>query len=270
MALYAIGDIQGCFSCLQRLLDIIEFDPVRDHLWFAGDIVNRGPESLSTLRFIKSLGASATAVLGNHDLHLIATAYGKATSRSRDTIQPILDSPDCIDLIEWLRHRPLFHVKHQYCLVHAGIAPQWTICEAKKYSQEVETVLQGDQIETFLEQMYGNEPNTWSENLSEWERLRFITNVFTRMRYCSLDGALYMKAKHSPADNTKAIIPWFEFSNRQSQEATIVFGHWSALGLQISSEIVALDTGCVWGGHLTAVRLCAHNQVFQTHCKSQA
>lgn len=266
MAVYAIGDVQGCFFSLQRLIDSIQFDPSTDQIWFAGDLVNRGPDSLSTLRFVKSLGASAVSVLGNHDLHLIASAYSRGKSRSRDTIQSILDAPDCIELIDWLRYRPLFHVKQLYCLVHAGLAPQWTIAEARSYAREVESVLQSDQISGFLEHMYGNEPDTWNPNLEGWDRLRFIANVFTRIRYCTPEGALQMKAKHSPAHNTDQIIPWFEMENRQSKSATIVFGHWSTLGLQLNQSILSLDTGCAWGGYLTAVRLDNAREVFQVRC----
>ncbi len=267
MALYAIGDIQGCLVCLQRLLDTIKFDPSADQIWLAGDLVNRGPNSLGVLRFVKSLGASAISVLGNHDLHLIANAYGKGRLRSRDTLQSVLDAPDSHELIEWLRFRPLFHVKQSLVLVHAGIAPQWTIDDARKYALEVENVLQGNQINNFLDHMYGNEPAIWSQNLTGWERLRFIANVFTRIRYCTHDGALQMKAKHSPTKKTDQLIPWFKIKNRQSATATIVFGHWSTLGLKLNQQIISLDTGCVWGGYLTAVRLDESRQVFQVRCK---
>ncbi len=269
MALYAIGDIQGCFECLQRLLDSIKFDPSTDQVWLAGDLVNRGPNSLGVLRFVKSLGESAVSVLGNHDLHLLANAYGKGKLRSRDTLQPVLNAPDCDELIEWLRFRPLFHVKQSFALVHAGITPQWTINDACKYALEVENVLQSDQITGFLENMYGNQPAMWDQNLTGWERLRFITNVFTRMRYCTYDGALQMKAKHSPPPTKKSsqLVPWYEMENRQSTAATIIFGHWSTLGLKLNQSIISLDTGCVWGGSLTAVRLDESRQVFQVRCK---
>lgn len=267
MAVYAIGDIQGCFVCLQRLLTAIKFDPVSDQIWLAGDLVNRGPDSLNVLRFIKSLGASAISVLGNHDLHLIANAYGKGKLRSRDTLQPILNASDCDELIDWLRFRPLFHVKQSFALVHAGIAPQWSIDDASKYALEVENILQADQIDGFLENMYGNEPAIWSPDLTGWKRLRFITNVFTRIRYCTHEGALQMKAKHSPTKIPGKLIPWFEMESRQTTKATIVFGHWSTLGLNVNQNIISLDTGCVWGGSLTAVRLDESRQVFQIRCK---
>jgi bis(5'-nucleosyl)-tetraphosphatase (symmetrical) len=255
---------------MRRLLDSIQFSPSNDHLWFAGDLVNRGPNSLEVLRFIKNLGASATCVLGNHDLHLIACAYGKGKYRSRDTIQPILDASDCDELIDWLRHRPLFHVKQSYCLVHAGLAPQWTISEASGYALEVEMVLQSDHISGFFDHMYGNEPNRWDEHLAGWDRLRFISNVFTRIRYCTHQGSLQMKAKHSPANNTDDLMPWFDFKSRQSASTTIVFGHWSTLGLQLNKHIMSLDTGCAWGGYLTAVRLDNARQVFQVRCGKSA
>ncbi len=269
MAIYAIGDVQGCFDCLRRLLDAIKFDPATDKIWLAGDLVNRGPNSLEVLRFIKSLGSSAISVLGNHDLHLIANAYGKGKLRSRDTLQPVLDAPDCDELIDWLRFRPLFHVKQSFALVHAGIAPQWTLNDAGKYALEVESVLQSDQIDGFIEHMYGNEPTMWSQYLAGWERLRFITNVFTRMRYCTHNGSLEMKAKHSPTKKADQLIPWFEMKNRQITKATIVFGHWSTLGLNVNQNIISLDTGCVWGGSLTAVRLDESRQVFQVHCNKE-
>lgn len=267
MALYAIGDIQGCLVCLQRLLDTIKFDPSTDQIWLAGDLVNRGPNSLGVLRFIKSLGSSAVCVLGNHDLHLIANAYGKGKLKSRDTLQSVLDAPDCHELIEWLRFRPLFHVKQSFVMVHAGLAPQWTINEAGKYALEVESVLQNNQIDSFLEHMYGNTPAIWSQDLTGWERLRFIANAFTRIRYCTHDGALQMKEKRSPSKKSDQLIPWFEMENRQSTAATIVFGHWSTLGLKLEQNILSLDTGCVWGGYLTAVRLDESRQVFQVRCR---
>lgn len=270
MALYAIGDVQGCFNCLQRLLDTIRFDPLKDQLWFAGDLVNRGPDSLGTLRFIKSLGTSAISVLGNHDLHLIASAYGISKIRSRDTIQPILDAPDCAELIEWLRHRPFMHVELNYCLVHAGLAPQWTIDEAQQCAHEVENILRGNQIKGFLEHMYGNQPDTWDPNLRGWDRLRFITNALTRIRYCTSESALQMNDKQSPETVNNHVIPWFQVKNRRSQSSNIIFGHWSTLGLQINEQIIALDTGCVWGGYLTGVCLTGDLDVFQVRCGKSA
>ena len=182
-------------------------------------------------------------------------------------MQPVLDAPDCDELIDWLRFRPLFHVKQSYALVHAGIAPQWTINDASKYALEVENILQSQQIDDFLKNMYGNEPKLWSQDLTGWKRLRFIANVFTRIRYCTHDGALQMKAKYSPSKKSGKLIPWFEMENRQTTKATIVFGHWSTLGLNVNQNIISLDTGCVWGGSLTAVRLDKSRQVFQVHCR---
>ena len=270
MALYAIGDVQGCYCCLQRLLDTIDFDPSRDRLWFVGDLVNRGPDSLSTLRFIKSLGASALCVLGNHDLHLIALAYSIGKTHASDTIQPILDAPDCADLIDWLRYRPLLHVEQNYCVVHAGLAPQWSIGEALRYANEVELVLKGDSVYDFLKHMHGNQPDTWNSKLNGWARLRFIVNALTRIRYCTVNGALHMKNKQAPETATDEIIPWYRVENRRSQSSTIIFGHWSTLGLQINPQFIALDTGCVWGGHLTAVCLSKQWEVFQVRCGTSA
>ncbi len=270
MSLYAIGDVQGCLSCLRQLLETIEFDPLNDQLWFAGDLVNRGPDSLGTLRFIKSLGSSAICVLGNHDLHLIAAAYGINKLRARDTLQPILDASDRIELVEWLRNQPLFHVKQRYCLVHAGLPPQWSVSDASHYAHEVEAAIRGEQIKEFLGNMYGNDPTTWDNNLSGWERLRFITNALTRIRYCHSDGSLQMIAKHSPLSNTEQIIPWYAIEKRHSQSAMIIFGHWSALGLKVNDEIISLDTGCVWGGCLTAVQLGSDHKIFQVRCNQSS
>lgn len=266
MGLYAIGDVQGCTSCLKRLLDTIKFDPSTDQLWFVGDLVNRGPDSLGSLRLIRELDDCSICVLGNHDLHLIAAAYGVTKVRTGDTLQEILDSHDCVELIDWLRHRPLFHVESPYCLVHAGIAPQWSIDDAVRYASEVERVLQSDRIHEFLKHMYGNEPSLWSEHLTGWNRLRLITNTFTRIRYCTSQGALHMKEKRAPFETDQSIIPWFEFKSRKSDSSTIVFGHWSTLGLRVNQNSIALDTGCVWGGALTAVKLDDNNQVFQVPC----
>lgn len=266
MGLYAIGDVQGCASCLSRLLDEIKFDPTIDRLWFVGDLVNRGPDSLGSLRLIRELEDCSVSVLGNHDLHLIAAAYGVAKVKAGDTIQHILDAHDCAELIDWLSHRPLFHVESPFCLVHAGLAPQWSIEGAMRYASEVEHLLQSNQISDFLKHMYGNEPSLWDESLYGWDRLRLITNTFTRIRYCTLEGALQMKEKLAPSESDPSLVPWFEFESRAVDSSTIVFGHWSTLGLRVNQNFISIDTGCVWGGVLTAVKLDDNNKVFQVSC----
>ncbi len=257
MATYVIGDVQGCFAELQSLLALIRFDAEQDTLWFAGDLVNRGPQSLATLRFIKSL-ARAVVVLGNHDLHLIAVHYGLKPLYPDDTIQEILDAPDREVLIAWLCQQPLVYYDTSFnvMMVHAGIAPQWNKEQVLALAHEVEMVLQGDEIQSFLKNMYGNEPDCWSDNLMGFDRLRIITNYFTRMRFCDDKGRLFMAKKTSPLDCPKGYMPWFKVPGRKLQEQAIVFGHWSALlGETGVANVFALDTGIVWGGALTALRL---------------
>ncbi len=257
MATYAIGDIQGCYDELQRLLQQLDFDQTRDQLWFVGDLVNRGPKSLDVLRFVKSLGDAAVTVLGNHDLHLLALAHGNPRHKHSSNLNNVLAAPDRDELIYWLRHRPLLHrdKKLAFTMVHAGLPPQWSMKTARACAREVENVLQGDQhIEYFLN-MYGNEPNRWDEDLRDMERWRFITNCFTRLRYCSPDGSLQLQHKGLPGDDTHKYIPWFTHPHRASRKKRILFGHWSTLGYQMSHKTWALDSGCVWGGQLTALRI---------------
>lgn len=266
MATYAIGDIQGCYDSLRRLLDRCAFDPVSDRLWLVGDLVNRGPKSLETLRLIKSLGESALTVLGNHDLYLLMVAEGGAKFRGKDdTIQPVLDAPDAAELLDWLRHQPLCHTEGEFCLVHAGLLPQWTAARARELSREVEAAMQGPDYHEFIMNLWGSEPAGWSDDLQGWPRLRVIVNAMTRMRFCTPDGVMEFKTKgklvNAPADH----VPWFNLPNRQSADAVLVTGHWSALGLKITPNLLALDSGCLWGGHLTAVRL-EDRQVFQVDC----
>ncbi|XSG85191.1 MAG: symmetrical bis(5'-nucleosyl)-tetraphosphatase [Methylohalobius sp. ZOD2] len=253
MAHYAIGDIQGCFFELQQLLDKINFDPATDQLWFAGDLVNRGPHSLETLRFVKALGDRAVSVLGNHDLHLLALAYNQS-SKGRRGLADVLEAPDRDDLIDWLRHRPLFHHNERFCLVHAGLPPQWDIDTTIHCAREVEAVLQGDEVEAFMGEMYGNVPDLWSEDLVGWDRLRFIVNCFTRLRYCDSEGRLVLEPSGPPEDQPQ-LIPWLRFPGRKSKDREIVFGHWSTLGFVAENGCYGIDTGCLWGGQLTALRL---------------
>ena len=258
MALYAIGDLQGCYDELRKLLDRIKYDPVDDRLWFVGDLVNRGPHSLELLRFIKGLGKQAVAVLGNHDLHLLALSVGQSKHKGKDhTLEPILEADDRDELLDWLRHRPLMHnsKKYGFSMIHAGLAPQWTIQTAGKLAGEVEEVLQGDDFHNFCYQMYGNEPIRWSDCLEGMERIRFITNCFTRLRYCDAQGNLALNEKGPPGTQQQRYIPWFQVPNRASRHDPILFGHWSTLGYHQSDNIWALDSGCLWGGKLTAVKL---------------
>ena len=266
MSIYAIGDIQGCYDSLQRLLERCAFDPAQDRLWLVGDLVNRGPKSLETLRFIKSLGPAALTVLGNHDLYLLMVAEGGAKFRGKDdTIQPILDAPDCSELLNWLRHQPLCHTEGEYCLVHAGLLPQWTAAQARELAREVEATLQGPDFHEFVLNLWGSEPAGWSDDLTGWERLRVIVNAMTRMRFCTRFGIMEFKAKGKLSNAPVGHLPWFELPDRNSAESVLVTGHWSALGLKITPNLLALDSGCLWGGHLTAVRL-EDKQVFQVDC----
>jgi bis(5'-nucleosyl)-tetraphosphatase (symmetrical) len=257
MALYAIGDIQGCDTALGALLKAIGFSADRDRLWFVGDIVNRGPESLQALRRIRALGDAATVVLGNHDLHLLAVAYGASPVRSGDTLDEILAAPDRKMLLDWLLHRPLMHEERalNFSLVHAGLAPQWDMPTARSCAREVERALKEDPTRLF-QMMYGDEPSRWDDALAGAERLRFIVNCFTRLRYVDADGRLALRAKGSPnKSQTKQLIPWFEAPGARWHGPRVVFGHWSTLGFLSTSTVVSLDTGCVWGGSLTALRL---------------
>jgi len=258
MAVYAIGDVQGCYDDLQRLLEKVEFDPAKDKLWFAGDLVNRGPKSLEVLRFVKGLDGQAKMVLGNHDLHLLALSEGNLKHKSKDhTLDPILKAKDRDELLHWLRHRPLMlhSKKYNVSLVHAGLPPQWDLQTARECARELERTLQGDGFPDYCQQMYGNEPGRWSDNLTGMARLRFITNSFTRLRYCDAEGGLALKEKGPPGSQADGIIPWFEVPGRKTRNDRILFGHWSTLGYRHEANIYALDTGCLWGGRLTALKL---------------
>lgn len=266
MATYAIGDIQGCYDSLQRLLEKCAFDPVRDRLWLVGDLVNRGPRSLETLRFFKSLGEAALTVLGNHDLYLLMVAEGGAKYRGKDdTLDDILEAPDRADLLDWLRRQPLCHTEGGYCLVHAGLLPQWTAERARELAREAENALQGPDFREFVMNLWGSEPAAWSDDLTGWPRLRVIVNAMTRMRFCTLDGTMEFKVKGKVANAPAGHLPWFDLPGRRSADSVLITGHWSALGLKITPNLLALDSGCLWGGHLTAVRL-EDRRVFQVDC----
>lgn len=256
MATYAIGDIQGCFDSLLRLLNKINFDAFHDILWFTGDLVNRGPKSLEVLRFIKKLN-NVQVVLGNHDLHLLSVVYAGVKLNPKNNLQAILNAPDKEELCAWLRNRSLLHHDADlgYTLVHAGFPPQWDLHKAIACAKEVETILRSKQYIEFLKNMYGNNPSRWSDSLRGWERLRCITNCLTRLRFCDIKGNLELTAKgiNAISDN---YFPWFKLPNRRSKNLNILFGHWAALQGQTNEpNVYALDTGCVWGRCLTAMRL---------------
>ncbi len=255
MATYAIGDVQGCYTALRRLLDKIDFDPARDRLWLVGDLVNRGPNSLEVLRFVKSLGTRAVTVLGNHDLHLLVVAGGHVEPHRGDTLDPILKAPDRDELIDWLRRRKMMHAAGRYALVHAGLVPQWTTKRALALAREVEAALQRDDYGEFLRNMYGNQPDRWRDDLEGYDRLRVITNVLTRIRLCTADGRMEFKHKKAPVNMPPGFVPWFDAPRRRNRTTKVLFGHWAALGLYTKSNVVCLDTGCVWGRKLTAMRL---------------
>lgn len=262
MSIYAIGDIQGCFSELQHLLDEIRFEPEADQLWFVGDLVNRGPESLEVLRFVKSLGDRAVTVLGNHDLHLLAVAEGAIAAHRSDTLDAILNAPDRDELLTWLRHQRLLHSDGNYVMVHAGLLPQWSVKQATRLAREVETELRSSYHAEFLRQMYGNSPAAWRDELSGYKRWRVIINALTRMRVCTPQGEMEFKFKGELSAVPEGYLPWYRLPRRRHADATIIFGHWSALGLIQTEQIIALDTGCLWGGKLSAMRL-EDRQLFQ-------
>ncbi|MGE5240890.1 MAG: symmetrical bis(5'-nucleosyl)-tetraphosphatase [Bacteroidota bacterium] len=257
MSVYAIGDVQGCYRALRALLVEIQFDPARDRLWFTGDLVNRGPQSLEVLRFVRDLDERAICVLGNHDLHLLAVASGAAKLKKHDTLHEILSAPDRDDLLHWLRTRPLLHhdAELDYTLIHAGLLPSWDLAEARRLAREVEAALQNDSHGDFFKHMYGDLPDHWNETLSGYDRLRVIVNAFTRLRYCDLEGCMDLRFKGSPGIQPADLLPWFQLPARRSRNLRIIFGHWSTLGRWRGDGVVCLDSGCLWGHTLTAARL---------------
>lgn len=256
MASYAIGDIQGCFETLQALLQHIHFNPKQDTLWLVGDLVNRGPQSLETLRFLKNLGSQAKIVLGNHDIHLLCVYFGAKDLYADDTIQDVLAASDCKDLITWLRQQPLVYSEatSPYIMVHAGLCPSWTFQQAHALSNEFSLMLKSEDIATHLSNLYGNHPDIWSDTLTGDTRLRLIKNYCTLMRFCSPEGHLMMSEKRALVHCPEGAVPWFKL--KRNIHNPIIFGHWSALGGETHTpDIFALDTGVVWGGPLTAMRL---------------
>jgi len=271
MATYAIGDVQGCFDPLRQLIDSLNFDPASDRLWFVGDLVNRGPQSLEVLRYVKSLGAAAVVVLGNHDLHLVMQAEGFGRANKEDTLDAILTAPDRDELLDWLRAQPLVHVAGAWTMVHAGLLPAWTVAQAKALSDEVSAALAVPGYREFLAHMWGSEPAAWRDDLTGWDRLRVVVNAMTRMRYVTPAGAMELRApgaKSPPAQGPAGCVPWFAVPDRASAGHLVVCGHWSALGYHEQSDLLAIDTGCLWGGALTAVRL-EDRRVFRLPCPQQ-
>lgn len=260
MATYAIGDVQGCFDELEALLRKIKFSS-SDRLWLVGDLVNRGPKSLQVLRFVRGLGPRAVTVLGNHDLHLVAQFEGVERARKDDTFHDVLGAPDASELVAWLRGQPMMHADGDYAMVHAGVLPQWTIGRALALGKEVERVLQAPRYREFLEHMYGSKPDRWDDALSGWDRLRVIVNAMTRMRFCDRNGKMDLRGKGT--EPAKGYLRWYE--TRPKEACTLVFGHWSQLGLVREPAVVGLDSGCVWGGALTAFRL-EDRTLFQVPC----
>ncbi len=260
MATFAIGDVQGCFDELQQLLTQIGFDRRQDKLWLVGDLVNRGPKSLQVLRFVRDLGSRAVTVLGNHDLHLITQYEGFERRRKDDTFQDVLEAPDARELVDWLRRRPMMHVEGDCAMVHAGLLPQWTIAKAVKLGKEVEAALSASDYRDFLKNLYGSKPDKWRDSLEGWDRLRVVVNAMTRMRFCTPAGKMEFHAKGNAPPPGYA--PWFE---KRKGKQLILFGHWSTLGLKLTGRLAGLDSGCVWGGSLTALRL-EDRRVFQVAC----
>ncbi|MEW5771620.1 MAG: symmetrical bis(5'-nucleosyl)-tetraphosphatase [Pseudomonadota bacterium] len=265
MSTYVIGDIQGCHGAFLELLDAVGFDPARDRVWITGDLVNRGEDSLAVLRWCMAHDHAVVAVLGNHDLHLLAVAEGFVPPHRKDTLEMILGAPDREAVLTWLRHRPMAHRQGQWLMVHAGLAPEWTGDDAEAHARELEQALRGPQWRHFLKHMYGNEPRRWSPNLEGQERLRFLANAFTRTRYLHRDGSLEYQHKLGLGTAPADLVPWFDFPGRKARDVRVLIGHWSALGLLVREDVVALDTGCLWGGTLTAFRL-EDGRRFQVQC----
>jgi bis(5'-nucleosyl)-tetraphosphatase (symmetrical) len=262
MSTYAIGDVQGCYSELQNLLNEINFDERRDELWFTGDLVNKGPKSLQTLRFVKALGVNAKITLGNHDLHLLAVAKNIQSLLKKDTIQEILAADDVKELIDWLKSRPLLITDDNlnFTMVHAGLPPQWSLENAKEFAKECELILQSEKINKLLAEMYGDTPNIWVNSLQDYAKQRFIINCFTRIRFCNSDGMLDFDTKVAPGKQNTSLIPWYSLPNRKTKDNKIIFGHWSTVHIGNEKNfkqynVYPIDTGCLWGGRLTAMRL---------------
>jgi len=267
MATYVIGDIQGCYDAFQALLTRIQFNAKEDQLWLVGDLINRGSGSLEVLRWCYEHQANLKVVLGNHDLHAMVVANGFVRPHKSDTLDALLNAPDSEKLLHWLRHQKLVYAQDEYLMVHAGLLPQWTIEDALEYGAEVESALQGADYLNFLSNMYGNLPNRWDEDLVGLDRLRVITNAMTRLRICTIQGEMDFAFKGELPDIPAHLMPWFDVPNRATQDNHIIFGHWSALGLHFRNNVFALDTGCLWGGKLTAMQL-ETRKITQVNCEA--
>ena len=264
---YLIGDVQGCCGALDRLLDKIDFSASRDHLFVLGDLVNRGPQSLETLRRMRGFGASATCLLGNHDLNLMAVAQGVRHPHAGDTTAEILDAPDRGEWLHWLRQRRMAVFEHGWLMVHAGVVPAWDVAETLRLAAEVEVLLRSDALEEFLPAMYGDRPARWSDTLQAAERWRVIINVLTRTRYIAADGTLDFATKEGPGVAPDGLTPWFDVPGRRTQGTPVAFGHWASLGLIDRPDLLALDTGCVWGRQLSAARIDGSaREIIQVEC----
>ncbi|GAA5163720.1 symmetrical bis(5'-nucleosyl)-tetraphosphatase [Viridibacterium curvum] len=268
MSTYVVGDLQGCFDPLLKLLETAGFDARHDRLWLVGDLVNRGAQSAEVLRFVRDLGGAATAVLGNHDLYMLAVAAGvPAKARESDTINGVLTAPDAEALIDWLRHLPLMHVEGQSVLVHAGLLPEWSVAQARELAAEVEAALRGDAWREYLQHLFGNQPSRWDGELRGWDRHRIVINAMTRMRFLTADGAIDLKPKGAPELAESGLMPWYAAPDAAWRSHTLYVGHWSALGVRDMGHVVALDSGCVWGGQLTAFRV-EDRATFQVSCEA--
>ena len=265
--IYLMGDLQGCCQALERMLQTIEFSPSRDHLFVLGDLVNRGPDSLGVLRRLRGLDNAATCLLGNHDLHLLAVAHGVRKMHRSDTLAPILDAPDRDDWLNWLRQQRMAVHEHGWLMVHAGVVPQWDAAQTVALAGEVEAMLRSPEVGEFLTTMYGNEPARWDEGLQGADRWRCVVNSLTRLRFCAVDGTMEFATKEGAGGAPEGYLPWFEVPGRRTEGTPVAFGHWSTLGLINRDDLLALDTGCLWGGHLTAVRIDgATRELIQIAC----
>ena len=267
MALYAIGDIQGCHTEFRDLLDVIGFDVSRDRLWLVGDLVNRGAGSLAVLRDVMAMGDAATAVLGNHDFHLLTIAAGHRKPHRGDTLDDILAAPDRDALVAWLMRRPLVVVDGDHAMVHAGLLPSWTVAQALSLSREVEAVLASERAHEFLGVLYGDEPRRWRDDLTGYDRLRVVVNACTRLRFCTSDDTMELAEKRGVESTPEGFAPWFQHPARRSASSIVVCGHWSTLDLLLTPNVMMIDSGCVWGGALTAVRL-PDRRVYQVPSRS--
>lgn len=266
MATIAIGDVQGCYDQLMRLLERADYDERRDVLWFVGDLVNRGPQSARTVRFAKSLGERQVTVLGNHDLALLVVADGIKKAHRGDTFGDILSAPDRDELLSWLRHQKMMHAGGGWAMVHAGLLPQWSIAQALALAREVEAALQGADHREFLKHMYGNEPARWRDDLAGYDRLRVVINAMSRMRLVNAEGAMEFSHKTGLTGLPAGFVPWYDAPDRASRGTPVLFGHWAALGLQLRADAICLDSGCVWGRALSALRL-EDRRLFQCDCR---